>query len=84
MGSVGVLGMDMILDSQNWMLFLATAGTDDTKILQKSSLGHIRLECTWHMDPNEPKAPNQGSIYITLALFSSLVCYMEFLSYLFK
>ncbi len=46
MGSVEVLGMDMILDSQNWMLFQATARTDDTKISHQSSLGHVRLKYT--------------------------------------
>lgn len=59
-GSVGVLEMDMILDSQNWMLFQATAGTDDSKISQQSSLGHIRLKCTWQMDQNKPKTLHQG------------------------
>ncbi len=46
MGSVEVLGMDMILDSQNWMLFQATARTNDSKISQQSSLGHVRLKYT--------------------------------------
>lgn len=37
MGSEGVLEMDRILDSQNLMLFLATAGNDKISHIYKTS-----------------------------------------------